>query len=202
MRKRWRNSISPSCASASRRATGNLHSVDNPPQFATVFNNCSLWRENETENESDIPKDNIHGGPDIDIKYYNVTESDVQQIKDNIESDEYRDTVYFGMSKDWRPNDEVRKKYDLQKNIFYAENLDDFYYGTAVVKKILDDYGFILEKSCFNKKDKNGNYSYSLYFWGNTTLFLTNQNMRTENYTAGLYDAIRINWEKEHGSDD
>lgn len=156
----------------------------------------------ETENESDIPKDNIHGGPDIDIKYYNVTESDVQQIKDNIESDEYRDTVYFGMSKDWRPNDEVRKKYDLQKNIFYAENLDDFYYGTAVVKKILDDYGFILEKSCFNKKDKNGNYSYSLYFWGNTTLFLTNQNMRTENYTAGLYDAIRINWEKEHGSDD
>ena len=53
----------------------------------------------ETENESDIPKDNIHGGPDIDIKYYNVTESDVQQIKDNIESDEYRDTVYFGMSK-------------------------------------------------------------------------------------------------------
>ena len=156
----------------------------------------------ETENESDIPKDNIHGGPDIDIKYYNVTKSDVQQIKDNIESDEYRDTVYFGMSKDWRPNDEVRKKYDLQKNIFYAENLDDFYYGTAVVKKILDDYGFILEKSCFNKKDKNGNYSYSLYFWGNTTLFLTNQNMRTENYTAGLYDAIRINWEKEHGSDD
>lgn len=156
----------------------------------------------ETENESDIPKDNIHGGPDIDIKYYNVTESDVQQIKDNIESDEYRDTVYFGMSKDWRPNDEVREKYDLQKNIFYAENLDDFYYGTAVVKKILDDYGFILEKSCFNKKDKNGNYSYSLYFWGNTTLFLTNQNMRTENYTAGLYDAIRINWEKEHGSDD
>lgn len=156
----------------------------------------------ETENESDIPKDNIHGGPDIDIKYYNVTESDVQQIKDNIESDEYRDTVYFGMSKDWKPNDEVRKKYDLQKNIFYAENLDDFYYGTAVVKKILDDYGFILEKSCFNKKDKNGNYSYSLYFWGNTTLFLTNQNMRTENYTAGLYDAIRINWEKEHGSDD
>lgn len=156
----------------------------------------------ETENESDIPKDNINGGPDIDIKYYNVNESDVQQIKDNIESDEYRDTVYFGMSKDWRPNDEVRKKYDLQKNIFYAENLDDFYYGTAVVKKILDDYGFILEKSCFNKKDKNGNYSYSLYFWGNTTLFLTNQNMRTENYTAGLYDAIRINWEKEHGSDD
>ena len=156
----------------------------------------------EIEDESDIPKDNIHGGPDIDIKYYNVTESDVQQIKDNIESDEYHDTVYFGMSKDWRPNDEVRKKYDLQKNIFYAENLDDFYYGTAVVKKILDDYGFILEKSCFNKKDKNGNYSYSLYFWGNTTLFLTNQNMRTENYTAGLYDAIRINWEKEHGSDD
>lgn len=156
----------------------------------------------EIENESDIPKDNIHGGPDIDIKYYNVTESDVQQIKDNIESDEYHDTVYFGISKDWRPNDEVRKKYDLQKNIFYAENLDDFYYCTAVVKKILDDYGFILEKSCFNKKDKNGNYSYSLYFWGNTTLFLTNQNMRTENYTAGLYDTIRINWEKEHGSDD